>query len=498
MQDAANGERDGVKVPLLEGHRSSSRLGTTVVAQSLAGVDDGLAASLDAGGWRRSYRAALASATKLAVNSKAGVTMAEQGLASLHTHVVHEDGDTVVSLSDWRASTAGADTSALGSVVLHGEGDRLAQVEVPYRGEVLRGDALLRQLDAWVVRGVVEPGFADAVGLAVRHPEWLSMPERRVTLVGAAAAMGPLETLSRWGANIVAVDVPVDAVWRRIAAVAAKGAGAVTAPTSGPVPGVHVGKDLAELRPWLRARHADGPVPVLGVYAYADGAAHVEAVAAADVLTMDLMDDRSDGVLCFLNTPTDAFLVPEYVIETARQRWDALRFGGLPHATARTLSAGKLFRPAYAQGLRDELGDRWGLVDTLVDVQGPNYALAKRAHRWRATAAHHGGYQVSTTVAPASWTRSVTKNRALASVYAAAHRFDVEIFDAGTVAPLLAAKLVADTFAPVDLSDAHVEAIFSHDAAHGGLWRQPYEPASALGLAGLMGAPKTFLTRRGD
>ena len=67
-----------------------------------------------------------------------------------------------------------------------------------------------------------------------------------------------------------------------------------------------------------------------------------------------------------------------------------------------------------------------GINDSLVRQQGPNYALPKRVHRWRATLARDGGATVSINVAPPSRTRSVVKNRALAAAYAGAHRFGVE------------------------------------------------------------------------
>ena len=61
--------------------------------------------------------------------------------------------------------------------------------------------------------------------------------------------------------------------------------------------------------------------------------------------------------------------------------------------------------------------------------QGPNYALAKRLQRWRATVARDGGATVSMNVAPPTRTRSVTKNRVLAAAYAGAGRFGVEVFE---------------------------------------------------------------------
>ena len=76
--------------------------------------------------------------------------------------------------------------------------------------------------------------------------------------------------------------------------------------------------------------------------------------------------------------------------------------------------------------------------------QGPNYLLAKRLQRWRATSARAQGATVSFKIAPPTRTRSVVKNRGLAAAYAGAHRFGVEVFDPGTANTLMAALLVHD------------------------------------------------------
>jgi hypothetical protein len=121
-----------------------------------------------------------------------------------------------------------------------------------------------------------------------------------------------------------------------------------------------------------------------------------------------------------------------------------------------------------------------------VPQQGPNYALAKRLQRWRATVARRDGVHVSLNVAPPTRTRSVVKNRALASAYAGAHRFGIEVFEPATSNTLMAALLVHDlrTATPEPTAPWREEA---RNAVHGGLWRTPYAPRSALGLAVLIG-----------
>ena len=75
----------------------------------------------------------------------------------------------------------------------------------------------------------------------------------------------------------------------------------------------------------------------------------------------------------------------------------------------RTVSGGRLLRRNYVPG-QDP-----GINDSVVLQQGPNYLLAKRLQRWRATAYRADGGLVSLKVAPPTRTRSVVKNRALAA-----------------------------------------------------------------------------------
>jgi hypothetical protein len=224
----------------------------------------------------------------------------------------------------------------------------------------------------------------------------------------------------------------------------------------------------------------DGPL-VLGNYVYADGAANVRLSTAVDALTVRLQAGREDLMLAFLATPTDVFAVPaEAVAQSARAyatRTAAARLAGLP---LRALSGGRLLQRAYPPGADP------GINDSLVAQQGPNYALAKRVQRWRATAARAAGTTVSMNVAPPTRTRSVMKNRLLAAAYAGAHRFGAEVFEPATCKVLMAALLVHDlhTGGP---SSAHPWQDEAHAAAHGGLWRIAYAPRSALGLAAALG-----------
>ncbi len=146
------------------------------------------------------------------------------------------------------------------------------------------------------------------------------------------------------------------------------------------------------------------------------------------------------------------------------------------------LRRGALFTPAYVTP---------GVVDVLVPQQGANYTLAKRVQRWRATAAQAAGHLVSANVAPATRTRSVTKNTLLAAAYGGAGRFGVEVFAPATSRVLMAALLVHDLRAETPTPE-HPDALFADQAAHGGLWRIGYLPRSVLGLAAITGLPSAL------
>jgi hypothetical protein len=285
---------------------------------------------------------------------------------------------------------------------------------------------------------------------------------------------------------VIGVDLPRPPIWERVLAEARSSAGTLLVPVGGAEDadltqraGLDLTDDIPAVADWLAA--ADGPL-VLGNYVYADGAANVLLSSAVDALTVRLQAARGDVALAFLATPTDVFAVPaDAVAQSARAyaaRSAISRLGGGP---LRALSGGRLLCRAYPPGADP------GICDSLIPQQGPNYALAKRVQRWRATVARDSGACVSLNVAPPTRTRSVLKNRALAAAYVGAPRFGVEVFEPATTKTLMAALLVHDLHTDGGPVQAHSWQEEAHEAAHGGLWRIAYAPRSALGLAALLG-----------
>ena len=486
-------EQRGVVFPAgPDGRRSTGALGRAVVADALRPVDPaGALAAEHETSWRSGYLPHFRRLVEAGLASRsAALDIAAAGLASLHSRMRVAPAET--DLGDLLTAPAGR---PLATVEVPGAEPPEKELTLPYRGDRLRGDALARRLDAWVAAGIVEPSAAEAVRTVQANPDWLRLPDHTVVVLGAGAEIGPLPPLLRWGARVAAVDLDRPAIWERVLGLRSAGTLLPPVPADAPPPGDGPAPAAGDALPLARRVGADlvAEVPavadwlaglpgglMLGNYVYADGAANVRVSTAVDALTVRLQQARADVALAFLATPTDVFAVPAQAVEHSvrgyADRSVAAKLLGRP---LRTLSAGRLLRRGYLPGADP------GVNDSLVAQQGPNYALAKRLQRWRATVARDAGATVSLNVAPPTRTRSVLKNRALAAAYAGAHRFGVEAFEPGTTTVLMAALLVHDLHVPV--THPHPWQDEAHAAVHGGLWRAPYAPRSALGLAALLG-----------
>jgi hypothetical protein len=482
-------EANGVQFEVLDGKRSSQSIGKHVFAQAVAATEQTLASRIESQGqWRKKYLGPVREVVELgARSSKNALRIAGDGLAAAHESFVFiRDGEQQPLVSALEKGSA----AAIQTVQVTGEGERWTELSIPYRDKELRGNELVAQLHAWERAGIIEPSCRVAVDLVVHNPEWLDLSDVKFVMMGAASEMGPLEWLCRWGARVIAVDLPRPDLWRRIISVARQGAGTVSVPVRGgrsvssdeleKSAGVDLLAETPDIRSWLSS--FEGPL-VVGNYAYADGSTFLRLAAALDALTAALQKERSDAALAYLATPTDAFAVPREVVDETRSR--ARR--GLS-AVARLASGGRVFQPNYDHVVEAEDGRLWGISDALVAQQGPNYALAKMLQRWRAIASRDDGHITSANVAPATLTRSVVKNKVLATAYRGASAFGVEVFTPETSRALMSALLVHDLRCPEASSRPEVELkhpydLFCEGAAHGGLWRLSYQPRSVLPLA---------------
>ena len=473
-----------------DGTRSTTATGRAVWADAVRPVDPDVAARIAAErDWRKGYLQRVVEVTAAATRGpQTAVAVARAGLGALADRMVFERDGDACSVGD---AIKDGGSAHLGTRHIAGEGDRAEELVVPYRGEQHRGDGLRRLVDGWADSGTIEPSCADALHEVVDHPEWLDLHDRSFAVLGAAAELGPVSSLLGWGAHVAAVDLPTPRLQQRLLEHARAGAGSMDLPVAADgSPGADLLAQTPEIAHWL-TQSADGRPVTVGSYAYADGARHVQVAVASDAVVEHLMRERSEVSYAELATPTDAYAVPGGVVDDARGRWRRRGWRAPAQALPRALTRGSLYAPSYGVTVTRDDGTEVGIADVLVPQQGPNYTLAKRLQRWRAVVAQDDGAVVSANVAPATSTRSVTKNRLLAAAYAGARSFGVEVFEPVTSRVLMAALLVHD-LRTGGRRAAHADDLFAHQAAHGGLWRSGYAPRSVLGLAAVRGLPRAL------
>ncbi len=484
----------GVVFPLDDsGKRGSLATNQAIWADSVREVDPNLAARIDAStAWRKEYAQYVHEITELCSTSRANaIAIARAGLAAARSRISYEREGTVTPLDDLATVKP---AFKFGTETIVGSGEPVVDLIVPHKGQQLAGDPLRRQLGDWVHRGIIEPSAAIALNQVMDNPDWLRLEGRRVAVLGAGAQTSPLPTLTSWGAEVVAVDLPRKDLWERVITTCNDGASTVHIPiqpnTKGSVAsraGADVIADVPELLQWLSG-FAEKPL-VLGVYIYADGALHVQATLAADALGTSLTSVGADITMAYAGTPSDCFLVAPDVVNDSNERrrsrlWRSIE---LP---LRTLSLGKLYAPAYNEMLESADGEEMGIVDAIVAQQGPNYSLAKRLQRWRSEVAWEDGQGASFNVAPPTWTVSVTKNKVLAAGYYGARSAGLEVFTPETMSVLMTALLVHDLFVPAP--DEHPELGLTRAGIHGGYWRVPHDIRTTLLYTGIVGIPQAY------
>lgn len=478
----------GVQFPReSDGSRSTSRLAQLVIADALATVDptatDRIPRIKD---WRKGYIQPFTELVSVGLaDPERWNGVARAALDSLQSRMVGvhgTDGQPVETpMKDYLDVVVVDPSTTPGTDTITGTADPVRELSIPYRGEELTGGDLRARLDKWVDDGVIEPSCAAALRKVQDNPEWLSLPGRAMLVLGLGSEMGPAGPLLRWGADVMGVDLPSSPAWERYRNQASTFAGRLHVPTGDAGrPGIDLLTQLPELAAWARSA-APAPLTV-GSYFYADGGTHVQLSSAADALVVDLFSDGTADALAYLCTPMDTFVVPADVREASDAALAARRTTDIKKIVG-ALTRDKVFHRNY------EPGTGPAVHDALVPQQGPNYTLAKRIQRWRATTAFADGHTVSVNVAPATDTYSVTKNKILASTYKGAGAFGIEIFDPATSSAMLAALLVHD----LNVGRPEVDLQWQHEssgAASGGLWRQPYLPRTALPVAALLGTVK--------
>eukprot|EP01061_Rhynchopus_euleeides_P042497 TRINITY_DN74125_c0_g1_i1.p1 TRINITY_DN74125_c0_g1~~TRINITY_DN74125_c0_g1_i1.p1 ORF type:complete len:721 (+),score=344.28 TRINITY_DN74125_c0_g1_i1:52-2214(+) len=492
---------EGIEFPKdAEGERKTTAINQGTFAAAVRGVDPAAAEQVEkARGWRFGYVKHVVNQVKLAVQSEENAyKIAEDGEKYLHNKMMFVRGEEM-PLSE--AMDKFRD-NVYKTAVVKGKGQRAGAYTVPYQGKRLQGSELAQQVETWVRQGVIELSCGASIMKVAQNPGWTDLSDQYFVLFGAASAMGPFPLLMDMGANVIALDLDREGIWKKLLEKTRSSPGTLIFPVSedpagksddelAKVAGCNLLTKTPEVRTWLVNQYPDKQL-VCGAYAYLDGPLFVKVSVAMDAIIKDLVKTRKvKPALAYLCTPTDAHVVPNSAMAMARQQynrkpmWQGLCEVLLSFAGGKFKMAKNFSKPVE--------GTEHSVVDAIVADQGPNYILAKRLQHWRAILSRRDGCIVSTNIAPSTATKSVVSNKMFALAYQGMHNFKpVEVFYEDTSNAVMTALMLADLNDTTSAANpqsklANPMCLFSDNSFHGGAWRCAYK-FGAIGTPSVLSA----------
>eukprot|EP01121_Diplochlamys_sp_Union-15-3_P007664 TRINITY_DN1965_c0_g1_i1.p1 TRINITY_DN1965_c0_g1~~TRINITY_DN1965_c0_g1_i1.p1 ORF type:complete len:531 (+),score=77.14 TRINITY_DN1965_c0_g1_i1:88-1680(+) len=449
--------------------------------------------------WRYGYHKHLMRHVQTSLKTpKAAIVSSKAGLDYMHNNFEFvRDGQTYKLAEIMKKTSNDAVKFELGKIKGAHKSPSDKKFVVPYKNRELRGDALIHQLKRWSHNGTIEPDTADAIAEVVRHEKYLDLSDRYFVLLGAGAAMGPYLILLALGANIIAIDINIAAVWKRLITAAEQSSGTLLFPLKQPQANLTSKDDLyanagcnlitqtPEIANWIKSLDTKGLPLVIGSYVYLDSDRFVKVSLACDAIMQSVCEARKDTAIAFLCTPTDIHVIPNEARKAASSNYSLSNYRNLLLLPVRILFSwkGLLSKNALPAVTADD-GKEFSIVDGVVIPQGPNYILAKRLQHWRAIVARENGHVVSSNIAPSTATVSVVRNKQFSWAYDGMSFFKpVEIFGQETSNAVMGALLLHDLKNPK--SYAHPEntinnpyELFKYTSFHGGVWRMGYKIGS--------------------
>eukprot|EP00565_Helicotheca_tamesis_P005700 CAMPEP_0185725514 /NCGR_PEP_ID=MMETSP1171-20130828/1749_1 /TAXON_ID=374046 /ORGANISM="Helicotheca tamensis, Strain CCMP826" /LENGTH=756 /DNA_ID=CAMNT_0028393659 /DNA_START=70 /DNA_END=2340 /DNA_ORIENTATION=+ len=484
-----------------ESIRSSTPTAKAIVAAAVGAVSSEKAEKImNERNWRFGYvKHWIGMVDEQCKSPDAALAVAKAGLSKAYEifQFVRPDGSSV---SFEEAMTA-KNTEKFSTGFIKGDAAPGKKVlEVPYKGKMLAGQELKDQVKKWVDYGTIEPSAGEAITKCVDNPGWLDLSDKYFVLLGAGSAMGPFEVLMTLGANIIAIDLDRPGIWQRLITRAKNSSGSITFPMNVEqnlckdddalyaASGCNLFTQTPLIRDWLLDLYP-GKSFTVGSYAYLNGALHVQVSLAMDAICRDLSNKRKGTSLAYLCTPTDLHLVPREAYEASLDEYK--NFSKKPYCILMSLlGRGKLLRKNARKPIPGEGGDFY-TVNGISVAQGPNYALAKRMQHWRAVIARSEGCIVSSNIAPATSTVSVTQNRTFAWAYEGMPYFKpYEISAPSTSNAVMSAILMYDLNDTASAGNPKVKLnnpnqLFQFGSFNGGAWRCAYE-VDSIGEASVL------------
>ena len=290
------------------------------------------------------------------------------------------------------------------------------------------------------------------------------------------------------GANVIAIDLDRDFIWKRLINIARNSCGTLTFTlnkeqsecTSDEMLFKSAGTNLftktPEIRNWVQNLYPDEHL-ILGGYAYLDGALFLKVSIAMDAIIAGLMEKRKIG-MAFLCSPTDVFVRSNEAHKYSVQKYKNAPFW---QTLISNLTFGKSLVRNQRKKVSGEMGKEFSIIDGIVVAQGPNYALSKRIQHWRCMIAHETGYFASSNIAPSTATASVVSNKSFAAAYGGMYLFPpMEVMMQDTSNSVMAALLIHDirnkksvSYPSTKLSNPLL--LFTSGSFHGGIWRMAWK-----------------------
>merc|ERR1712137_456309 len=178
----------GVTFPQNEkGERSTTDAQKKVWADTFRAIDSETAKQVEAERkWRYRYQYFIKEHVRESLASPSNaLESAKEGLNSLHnTFEFIRDGETC-SVAEAMKRYKGT----FHTKTIKGEKPRPSQfdLEVPYKGRNLKGEALVRQVERWVKAGTIEPSAGEAITQVAQKSQWADLSDKYFVLLGAGS-----------------------------------------------------------------------------------------------------------------------------------------------------------------------------------------------------------------------------------------------------------------------------------------------------------------------
>ena len=366
--------------------RSSTPTAKEILAAAIGAVNPELAEKVrNERKWRFGYVKHLVNMVEAQCKSpEDALKVANAGLNKAYTmfQFISKDGKTTSSFAS--AMSAQNDTKfCTGFVKGELAPPKDKKLEISYKGKQISGDELKAQVKKWVEYGTIEPSAGEAIIKCSDNPNWIDLSDKYFVLLGAGSAMGPFEVLMSLGANVVAIDLDRNFIWKRLIERARNSSGSITFPMTKEQKdcandeemyassGCNLFTETPIIRDWLVDLYPGKPFTV-GSYAYLNGALHVQVSLAMDAICRDLCERRKGTTsLAYLCTPTDLHLIPKEAHDAAKANYK--EYSKKPFCMLMKLLGGKKFLKKNVRNPVSGEGGEFYYVDGISVAQGPNY-----------------------------------------------------------------------------------------------------------------------------